>query len=127
MSAFNDSEMRSRFDALRTGDASSAPDFHDLFERARRRPVRADRIGRRWVSRAAFSLAVAATIVLTVNIARESQRRRAFVPAPLSTWTSPTASLLRTPGTELIRSRALLSSMLDPVTSTTVSRRGKKQ
>jgi hypothetical protein len=125
MIEFSDREMRSRFDALRDDDASGAPAFHEVLKRAGRHPVYADRTGRRWVSRAAFSLAAAATIVLTVTVVRESQRRRAFVPPPLATWSSPTASLLRTPGTGLIRSRALLSSMLGPMTPTAVPRRGK--
>src|SRR6185437_12600563 len=108
---FGDERIRSRFGELRDADERGAPAFHAVLER---RPAsRAPRAVRRLRFRLALPIAVAAAIVLAIGGAR-SARRRDFRPQPLSTWRSPTASLLRTPGLELVASSTLVSSMLDP-------------
>jgi hypothetical protein len=121
MSPRPDDELRSRFAELRDADARHAPAYRAVLERTDRRVPGVDRNGRRRTLR--LALAAAAAIVLAVGVARVS-RRRAFVAPPLSTWTSPTASLLRTPGAELLASPTLLSSVLDPVTTRPTLRAG---
>jgi hypothetical protein len=127
MNEMHDDELRSRFAELRSSDAARAPDFHGVLERASRRATRVERNNRRWLSPVAVSLAAAAAIVLTIGLTMRSRQRRAFVPVTLSIWTSPTASLLRTPGAELVTSPTLVPSIVDPMTSATLSRRGNKK
>ena len=127
MNEFHDDELRSRFAELRAADERDAPEFHAVLDRANHRPIRLDARTRRWLPRIAWSLAAAAAIVLAIGITRESRQRRAFVPVTLSIWTSPTASLLRTPGSELITSSTFAPSMIDPATAKTLSRRGTKK
>ncbi len=123
MSEMNDDELRAGFAELRANDEQSAPEFQALLDRASR-STRPDVRGGRWLSPLAISIAAAAVVIVAVGIARAS-RRAAFVAPPLSTWTSPTASLLRTPAIDHTRKADLLSSMIDIATSTTVPRTGK--
>lgn len=113
MKEINDDELRARFAQLRSADELGAPDFQCVLERAKNRPLRAGRFA--WRRPLAVSAALAATILLAVGVARVA-RRSGFVAPPLSTWVSPTASLLRTPGSELLNSPSLTSSVLDPAT-----------
>ena len=120
-----DHELRARFAELRAAELFGAPEFDDVRDRANRARTTVDRIARRGPSRVALSIALAAAIVLAVSVARESHRRE-FVPPPLSTWTSPTASLLRTPGIDLFTSKTLRSSMLDAATAASALHTGKR-
>lgn len=118
MTDFSDRELRARFDALRGADEHDAPGFRSVLERsARVRPRRP-----RWPLRVALS--IAAALLLSVGIARVS-RRRAFVAEPLSTWRSPTAGLLRTTGSDLLRSSALMPSMFDQLSSVSLAYKEK--
>jgi hypothetical protein len=119
-----DERLRSRFGELRDADERGAPAYRAVLER-RVAPV-VPHPGRRWLPRFALTLAAAAAIVLAIGVARES-RRREFQPQPLSTWRSPTASLLHTPGLNLVSSSTLVSSMLDPVIATSTLRTGTRQ
>jgi hypothetical protein len=104
-----DDELRSRFSKLRESDSDRAPSYRAVLDRASHKSRGGVRVARRPLLRLALTLAAAAAIVLAVGVARVSLRRD-FVPPPLSTWTSPTASLLRTPGSDLLTSPTLLSS-----------------
>ncbi len=124
MNDLKDDELRARFAQLRDADELGAPDFQGVLGRARLRPPRG-RLTWRPPSRFALSAALAAAILFAIGVARVS-RRSEFVPPPLSTWVSPTASLLRTPGSELMRAPRLMSSVLDPATES-VTHTGKKK
>lgn len=105
-----DRDLRTRFDALRRTDASEAPGFRELIGREVRRPAPTAILSPRRLLRAAIALAAA--IVFAAGVARVS-RRRAPSQVPLSAWTSPTASLLHTPGIGLSSTSAVLTSALD--------------
>ncbi len=122
MTALSDHELRARFDALRAADERDAPGLRAVLDRARRAPAADARLMAR--RRLQVALSIAAALLLAVGVSRIS-RRPAFVPPPLSTWTSPTASLLHTPGSELLASPALLSSVLDQLTSMSPPHQGK--
>ena len=114
-------ELRARFDALRDGDQRDVPDFRALVDRGPRASSTTAAARRSW--RLALALAAAAAIVVAVGLA-VTARRRAFVPQPLATWTSPTASLLDTPGSALLASPTLVPSALDHLTATIAQREG---
>lgn len=120
MTAMSDEELRARFESLSAHDRREAPSFAVLTDRATRAAHRA-RPRRAW--RLAMAIALAAAVVLSVGIAR-IVRRMSFVPTPLAAWTSPTAGLLKTPGSDLLASPALLSSQLDHLTTTLAQREG---
>jgi len=117
-----DHELRARFDALRSADEKAAPDFKTIVDRtARMTPPHAPSRAR-WPSRVAVPLAAA--LLLTIGLVRVS-RRRALVAEPLSIWRSPTAGLLRTTGSDLLRSSALMPSMLDQLGSVSLAYKEK--
>lgn len=122
MTALSDHELRARFDALRVADERDAPGFRAVLDRARRAPATDARLMAR--RRLQVALSIAAALLVAVGVSRIS-RRPDFVPPPLSIWTSPTASLLRTPGSDLLASPALLSSVLDQLTSMSPPHQGK--
>jgi hypothetical protein len=93
--------LQRRFAAARSADESAAPDIGALLDRPRRtRPVPA--AARRLALAAALALAAVAAALL-VRARPLFQGSRDLPPAAgrLASWTSPTASLLRTPGAEL--------------------------
>jgi hypothetical protein len=118
-----DHDLRPRFKQLRTADAAGTPDFRELLDGARRATPATDRNARRWLSRIALPLALAAAVVAAAGIARVA-RSRASAPPPLSMWTSPTASLLRTPGLGPLAPPHILSSVLDQAVATSVLSKG---
>ena len=122
MTGPSDRELRARFEALRDADERDAPGFRAVLERAALAFNRdSQRVARR---RLGVALAIAASLVIAAGISRE-WRRRDFVAQPLSSWTSPTAILLKTPGSELLAAPALLPSTLDHLTSTFAQREGR--
>jgi hypothetical protein len=116
----SDDELRARFAELRAADARGAPDFRGVLDRANHSP-HADSRGRRWLSPLAISVAAAAVVVAAVGISRVS-RRAAFVAPPLSSWTSPTAGLLRTPAFDRARPASVISTLV--VIATAIPRTG---
>lgn len=102
-----DDDLRSRFDALRRIDESAVPDLDALVARPRTRNGRP-------LVRVAL-LAAAAVIIAVVGLRVFKQPPH---PVPLDaatsivTWQSPTASLLHTPGQELLRTVPTLRSSL---------------
>ena len=127
MKELRDDELRARFAALRSADEINPPEFRSVLERAFVRDPQRSRAGWRSPLRVAVSLAAAEAVVLTVGLTIQARKRRAFVPVNLSLWTSPTASLLRTPGSDLLTSTSLGPSMIDPATSNTHSHTGTKK
>jgi hypothetical protein len=118
MTDSSDHELRARFDALRVAEEHDAPGFRSVLDRAARtRPA-----GARWPLR--VTLSIAAALLLSAGLVRVS-RRRAFIAEPLSTWRSPTAGLLRTTGSDLLRSSALMPSMLDQLGSVSLAHKEK--
>lgn len=122
MKELSDDELRARFAQLRAGDELSAPRFDAVVDRAMRTVPERARAWVRW--RIPLALSVAAALVLAVALARTS-RRRDFIAPPLSTWTSPTASLLQMPGSELLALPSLGSSALGQLTTTFAQRERK--
>ncbi len=112
MNDSSDRELRSKFERLRETETAGAPDFRNLLDRADR-TAPDGRAGRRRLSRFAIPIAVAAAVVVAAGVASVARRRTA-VQVPLSSWTSPTAGLLRTPGLGLLGPANILSSRLSP-------------
>lgn len=120
MNFSSDDELRARFEALRSDDSDRAPDFHDIVERAR--TLEAQR--RRGVR--PLWIVAAAGVVLAAGIAFQQTRNRGIGrradatdssgggdTLSISRWKSPTASLLRTSGSEALAAPKVLSSILD--------------
>jgi hypothetical protein len=122
MSGLSDHELRAGFEALRAADEQEAPGFTTVLDRAKRAPLADPRPRVR--RRLQVALSIAAALLLAAGVVRVF-RRPDFVPPPLSTWTSPTASLLRTSGADLLASPTLLSSVLDQLTSMPPQHQGK--
>lgn len=122
MRQIGDEDLRARFAELRDDDRAHAPEFGALWRRAE---LRAQTTARPRTLRSAWILA-AAGIVLTVGILFQRSRE---VPArisgaTISSWRSPTAGLLRTPGIELLAPPAIFSSILDGAAGAAVQPQG---
>jgi hypothetical protein len=129
-----DDELRGRFRSLRDDERAGAPPFRETWDAASRRmPVAA-----RWRVTPVLTLAAAAGVVLAAGLVLRSVRDRdsarlladSTVHAPdvvpsITTWTSPTAGLLRSSGSELLAAPpALHASILDRVVPAPVQPRG---
>jgi hypothetical protein len=120
MKLHGDEDLRARFGELRNDDRAHAPEFDALWKRAE---LRARTTARPRMLRMAWVVA-AAGIVLIVGILVQrsrvrdlpARRRRSATETMISNWTSPTASLLRTPGGDLLAPPAIFSSILDGAT-----------
>lgn len=124
----DDSEIRARFETLRETEKGGAPEFRALIARAEQagtgleyRPAGGRRRPAAWF---ALSLATAATIAVVAGLSVRGRLDRARLPS-LSTWRSPTAVFLRTPGAELLQSPDVYTSVLDRVTLTAVQPKGE--
>lgn len=124
MRQIGDEDLRARFGELRDDDRAHAPEFGALWKRAE---LRAQTMARPRTLRAAWILA-AAGIVMTAGIlfqrSREVPARGTTSGATISSWRSPTAGLLRTPGIELLAPPAIFSSILDGAAGATVQPQG---
>jgi hypothetical protein len=117
----DDDDLCIHFDALRKDDLARAPDFRTLLNRIevpRALPRRSLPLS--WV-------AAAAGLIVSAGIALHEQRERAAdrlaaakTSASISTWRSPTASLLRMSGGEMFAAPRVLSSILDGATNAAV-------
>ncbi|MFI5228654.1 MAG: hypothetical protein ACHQWU_06280 [Gemmatimonadales bacterium] len=110
MSALTDHDLRTRFERLRTAEATSAPEFRKVLAHANHM-AEADRRARRNWRRVAIPVALGAAIVVVAGIVRVS-RHRQFAAPPLSAWTSPTSALLHTPDIGLLAPPFLVTSAL---------------
>jgi hypothetical protein len=117
----DEDELRARFEALRQEDRGRAPDFRGMVDRAQvaRSLPRRSVVPLLWI-------AAAAGIVLAVAIAVREARQHSVRShdelagsfggadtVSISRWRSPTASLLRMSGSEVLASSKILSSVLD--------------
>ncbi len=105
----NDRDLRARFNALRRVDAGAAPDLEALIENTS--PPRRHRV----ILPAAA--AAAAILMLVAGLRSMASRPSAEYTLPrgeasLLAWRSPTASLLQTPGMELLQTVPTLESSL---------------
>ncbi|AHG88945.1 hypothetical protein J421_1408 [Gemmatirosa kalamazoonensis] len=101
----DDDDLRARFATLRRAELGAAPPLDALLVRPR--------VRRRLATRAA--LAAAAVLLVALLGIRLAARRTEDVrrpPPSIVAWRSPTASLLRTPGEELLRTVPTLRSSL---------------
>jgi hypothetical protein len=122
MNSSPDDELRARFRDLRA-DRRDAPPFEDVVTRAETRPRSlrpTHRFGPVWI------VAAAVVVVATgVMITRSSDRSGPVLDVPsIATWRSPTASLLRTSGRELLAPPPILSSSLGRLPSVPVKHTG---
>jgi hypothetical protein len=102
----SDDDLRARFAALRRAERGTAPPLDAIL--ARPRPPR-----RRASSIALAAAAVVVALLGARLVLRRPPNERAASRAPsVLEWRSPTASLLRTPGQELLRTVPTLRSSL---------------
>jgi hypothetical protein len=125
MNPLSDDEIRERFSALRRADEGLAPSFARLAEEAARAVPPSAHSRPRLNRVALLSFAAAATLLLVVGTARRRLREREAAQPPLALWTSPTASLLRTPGSNLLTASTLTPSVFDGLTLMTHTKTGR--
>ena len=125
MTWFNDDQLRERFDELRGDDRTTMPSFRAQWERADAEAKHVPPL--RPHLRMPLLVAAAAVVVIAVGVVvrRRADAPRAGLLAPsITSWTSPTASLLRTSGGDLLGSPSVLSSTLDRGLHTPVNYKG---
>ena len=112
----NDDELRARFLDLRESDARALRDFRVAVPARTLRPL--------WLA----GLAAAVLIVVTGLVIRRSsdRERMQWSAGSITTWRSPTASLLTASSHELLAPAPILSSTLDGVVRSTVRRTGAR-
>lgn len=91
----SDPDLRAQFDHLKRQDALSARPFAAQWEEARRHATR-----RRPMPRLA-AIAAALVLVAIASFLIHDRTPRPSAVAAITQWQSPTASLLRTPGSQL--------------------------
>ena len=106
----HDDDLRSRFDALRRVDAASVPDVNALVARPAVRRVQR-------VVWPATVAAAAAIVMLVAGLRFTASRPSVSISVSpsepsLLAWRSPTASLLQTPGKEVLQTVPTLRSSL---------------
>ncbi|MFL5557075.1 MAG: hypothetical protein ACJ794_00450, partial [Gemmatimonadaceae bacterium] len=111
----DDEGLHAQFGALREYDARSEPEFHAMWRRVESRAATRSGSGatamRWWAAAAAVCAILGATFLL-----ERARVRRNTVVAPtdaqwITQWQSPTAGLLRVPGSELLDPPPLFSSV----------------
>jgi hypothetical protein len=125
MTLFNDDKLREQFDELRGSDQATMPSFRAQWDRAA--AVAANAPQRRLLQRTPLLIAAAAVVVIAASVVvrRHADAARAGLAAPsITSWTSPTASLLRTPGAEWLASPSILSSSIDGALGAPVNHKG---
>jgi hypothetical protein len=126
MTHSDDDELQSAFEQLRDDDRARtpAPEFRAVwtYAESRARAIRRPR------TMTPLWIAAAAGVVLALGLAfRGSRQPDATLDtggATLSTWTSPTASLLNISGRALLAPPPILSSILDGAAPAPVPRKG---
>jgi hypothetical protein len=121
-----DDDLRAQFDARLGVERMAVPDFRSLIDRAECRADVRQQSRRRSGAWVALSLAAAAVVVLATGLVVHRTRERSSIQA-LSTWRSPTAGLLRTPGTALLQPRDVFTSVLDGAASMAAQPKGASQ
>jgi DNA-binding CsgD family transcriptional regulator len=117
-------ERGKKFDALRHADVDSAPAFYGMWLRAKAaselEPPRRPPIIR-WVALAA-SVVIGALLLFALERDKAPRVVRDARVPEITTWHSPTASLLRSPTQFLTTSTSVMSSVLDGVATTIPTR-----
>jgi hypothetical protein len=117
----DDGVIRELFTELRGTDRAQLPDFRTMRERASVQRRIARPLARSLVNAAAAVVLLAAGVVVWQRLHHDGSLRSATVSSIVS-WKSPTAILLRTPGSELLRGVPdLHSSILDRLIPTNKS------
>ncbi len=113
----NDRDLRERFAALRREDASQAPEFSAVPDRARgRRPAWS-----RWA--AAAAMVIVAALLLTKFYPRPAAPTQS-----ITEWKSPTDFLLETPGRDLLQTMPSFGPWAaEPLPSESPTPSGKKK
>ena len=113
-----DREIARLFDEQRRADEASAPALRELLARpnSRRTPWKRG-IGRIVLAAAAAAAATAGVLLLRPARPRDGGPEAALPPAAsqLASWTAPTDTLLRTPGSELWTRIPILVSRSSPL------------
>lgn len=120
----NDRHLRQEFDALRESDRQSAPEFGTIWSRAKSvEEIRASDTppAIRWIPLAASVVIGALLLFGTLRQKALSPKEPTVTPA-ITTWQSPTDVLLRTSGQTMLAPASIFSSVLDGVTSVSLSR-----
>jgi hypothetical protein len=112
-----DDELRARFGDLRHLDDASAPEFSAVVDRAGRRKARAYRMPVVW-------LAAAAAVVVGLVATQRFRATNEAAAQSITTWQSPTSSLVPASGRAVLSPSPLLSSILDGATSSALWRKG---
>ncbi|MDB4912379.1 MAG: hypothetical protein JWM95_23 [Gemmatimonadetes bacterium] len=99
-----DDDIRKRFAALRNADANAAPAVDVLLARPRVRDARPFAL--------AAVAAVAAAVFVAVGIQLRDPKEPPRTGMSILEWRSPTASLLKTPGSELIHTVPTMRSTI---------------
>jgi hypothetical protein len=137
MNEARDDDLRARFGALGAEEAARAPEFRSVLERvpARRRSATSSRSVMLLGLAAAAVLAVATGVAIRgrrtgepLTLVADSTPSRAPAEPSITTWTSPTAGLLRTSGSMLLSAPPPIhSSILDGAFPTPAEPKGDSQ
>jgi hypothetical protein len=114
-----DDELRARFRELRRGDGAGAPEFSAVVDRgsgvpAKPSPYRSPVV---W-------LAAAAAVVVGLVVTQRFRATNEAAAQSITTWQSPTTSLVPASGRAVLSPAPLLSSVLDAATSSALWRKG---
>ena len=114
----DDGVIRKLFTELRNRDRAQTPDFRTMRQRSSAPRRTTTLVTRSFLRAAAAVVFLAAGVIMWQRLHRAGISRTATV-SSLTSWKSPTAILLRTPGHELLRGVPdLHSSILDRLTPT---------
>jgi len=113
-----DDELRTRFRELRRVDTAGAPGFPTVVDQAEARRARATpyRLPLVWLT--------AAAAVVVGLFATRFRATSDAAPPSITTWQSPTSSLVPASGRAVLSPPPLLSCVLDGATSSTIWRKG---
>src|SRR6185503_8079528 len=123
MNLTDDDELRLSMQALREHDATHAPSFEAMRQRAvfRARPSRTKRVSLMIVAGLAAACVLVA-FALRISTAPITPARDTRV--TIHTWRSPTGALLRTPSSALLAPQPILSSVLDDAARLALQQKG---
>jgi len=96
MNTPDDERLKQHFEKMRDADRRKVPDFLDTISAARFRTLPS-----RWHRRIAFAAALLLGVAASIMVSQ--LHRSTAPPEPLMSWSSPTSSLLETPGKRLLR------------------------
>lgn len=116
MKQIGDDALRACFRKLRDHDAANLPDFSTLTRPRTRRPATSPLV---WLGAAACIVVVAGSAIQWTR-----DRTGRIEPSGITTWRSPTASLLDVSGRDILAPAPILSSVFDGVTRRSIVPKG---